>query len=102
MIEIGATDAEYEHCLNGKCNAAWLCAGDGAPNELKKILEHSREGLDNYYGKHGTNSLAQAFNHSEPKYKTPNVKLLLEYGANPKEKVYKNLTPLLLIIANFL
>ena len=104
----------YEHVYFGKCDATWICARYGAPYELKKLLEHSREGLDCLYGKDDTNSMAQAFLHKKPEYRVTNVKLLLEYGADPNAFLHvipKNivtpfyrghLTPLHLVISNFL
>ena len=115
LIKIGATRTVYEHAFYGKCDAIWLCARYGAPFELKKLLEHSREGLDCLYGEDDTNAMAQAFLHEKPEYIVTNVKLLLEYGADPnaflhvgqpfKNTVtpfYKGLTPLHLVISNFL
>ena len=104
LIEIGATDAKYEHSRYVKFHATWFCAGYGDPNELKKILEHSREGLDNFYGEIDTSALAQAFMHEEPKYRVTNVKLLLEYGADPNARLRpcKDLAPLHMVISNFL
>ena len=83
LIKIGAARTVYEHYYYGKCGVNWLCAGYGAPHELKKLLEHSREGLDCVYGINETNAMAQAFMHDNPEYKVKNVKLLLEYGADP-------------------
>ena len=94
----------YEHCLYGKCDALWLCAGHGAPHELKKLLEHSRpfkEDIDRLYGESDTNAMAQAFSHVKNEYKMTNIKLLLEYGADPNFSLYKGLTPLHMVIHNF-
>ena len=40
--------------------------------------------------------------HVEPKYRVTNVKLLLEYGADANAKSFKGLTPLHMVISNFL
>ena len=53
--------------------------------------------------------MAQAFVNVKPEYRVPNVKLLLEYGADPnafliieKSINEKGLTPLHLVIYNFM
>ena len=113
LIKIEATRKVYDHCLYGKFHPTWLCARVGAPSELKLLLEDSSEGLDFCDGEHEMNALTQAFLHLKPEFKVPNVKLLLEYGANPnvylhvepKYRVVPNgfgLTPLHLVIAKFL
>ena len=40
--------------------------------------------------------------HVKPEYRVTNVKLLLEYGANPNANLYNGLTPLHMVVSNFL
>jgi ankyrin repeat protein len=97
----------YEHCEYGKCDSIWLCAGFGASYELKKLLEQAKKkpsfkGIDGLYGKNSTSAMAQAFLHVMPEYRVTNIKLLLEYGADPNAFLYQGLTPLHMIVSNFL
>ena len=40
--------------------------------------------------------------HVKPEYRVTNVKLLLEYGANPNVILHKSLTPLHMVVHNFI
>ena len=91
-----------DHPVYGKCTATWLCAGYGSDFELKKLLEHSREGIDKIYGDMQTNALHQALMNEKPECKTANTKLLLEYGADPNIFCFKGLTVLCVVISFFL
>ena len=107
MLGIGVTSNIYEHCRYGKCNALWLCAKYGASSELKKLLEQAKQdqsikGIDELYGQDDTSAVAQAFKNVKEEYRVTNIKLLLEYGADPNAFLYKGLTPLHMVVSNFL
>ena len=104
LIENGIFVSEYDHCVYGKCDPIWLCAWFGTGVELKKLLEHSTEGIHKFFGeKHQcspTNALHQALDHRKPEFKLTNVKLLLEYGADPN-CVFKGLTVLHMVLYSY-
>ena len=82
LIQIGATRSVYEYRHFGRIDAKWLCAGYGDPYVLKMLLEDSSLGINSSYREKYT-IMSQAFVNVKPENRVQNVKLLLEYGANP-------------------
>lgn len=93
---------EHIHCSIGPVNIIWLCSHFGTDDELRKVLEHSTEGIDNIYGEHKSAALHMAMNNLNHEYRLPNIKLLLEYGADPNAIVYSGLAPLHIAVYSFM